>query len=64
MKTMVQLQLESDTARLTCWVDQDHRVQVGSVISLKGDDDRRWNVVRVSNPHSASDIKHGWSNNI
>lgn len=42
-----QYDLRHNDDRLTCWLEEDPRVRVGVLLTLKGDD-RHWEVVRAS----------------
>jgi hypothetical protein len=50
--------------RQTCWVEP--KVKVGDSVTLKDtpEPQRLWEVMRVGQVQSASDIKRGWSNNV
>lgn len=63
---LVQVRLENGPTRLTTWLPADSGIRVGNRVTLKGDDvdDRRWDIVAVSAPHSADEINRGWHNNI
>jgi hypothetical protein len=64
MTTLVQVDLRCGDRFRTCWIEP--RVRVGDQVTLKNSDDprQRWDVLRVSEPRRASEIKHDWSNNI
>lgn len=61
---LVQVDLRSDNRYRTCWVEP--RVKVGNSITLKNSTEpaRLWEVLRVGEPQSPSQIKRGWNNNI
>jgi hypothetical protein len=62
MAERVQVQLESGTTRLTCWVDQRKPFRVGNVITLKNSDDsdRLWTVRSVGEAKDAATIHTDW----
>lgn len=45
-----QYELRSDDHRLTCWLESDHRLTTGTLLTLKNhpEPERHWEVVRVS----------------
>jgi hypothetical protein len=57
---MVQVQLVSNKAVRTCWVED--KVKVGNEITLKNSDepDRRWKVTSVSLPRERNEIRSDW----
>lgn len=63
-KLVTQVDLVSAGRQMTTWLDNDARIRVGVVISLKGEDDTRWKIVKVYETRTAADIdKRGWDNN-
>lgn len=52
------------TIQKTVWLEDDKRLKEGIEITLKGDDDRRWTIVRLYNSvHELSEIKTTFDNN-
>jgi hypothetical protein len=43
-----QFDLRCDDARMTCWLKEEPGLRRGALVTLKGLDDRHWEVVRVS----------------
>lgn len=56
-----QYDLRSDDHRLTCWLEVDHRVRVGTLLTLKEDsEDRHWEVLRVSQMEVTAPPEKRW----
>ena len=62
MADVVQVALESGATRLTCWVDGDRKIRVGSVITLKnaGEPSRRWTVCAIGESKDSATIRTDW----
>jgi len=63
MAKLVQVALESGTARRTCWVDQRKKLHLGSSVTLKNAEEpaRWWTVCFISEPRDAAAIRSDWN---
>jgi hypothetical protein len=43
-----QFELRHDDQRLTCWLEDDARLRPGTLVALKGDEERHWEITRAS----------------
>lgn len=55
---MIQTELARGNVRMVTWLPQDGRVRIGSVISLKKQEDR-WTVLNQSEPIDERSIPRG-----
>lgn len=56
---------EESRSVLVVWLEQDPRVKLRKLITLKEVPDRKWRVMKIFDQTvERSDIKRGWNNNI
>jgi hypothetical protein len=66
---LVQCEFVSGASHTVGYVEDDRRLRVGAVVTLKdgpgGDERRRWTITRLSDVRvPRSFLKRGWNNNI
>jgi hypothetical protein len=61
----VQLREVNTTGILTTWVDKKPGLKKGSIVTLKDQKERKWEVLEIYSPEKEhTELHRGWNNNI
>lgn len=55
-----QYDLRSDDDFMTCWLEDDARIRVGSLVALKGNEGKWWEIKRVYRTALSSPPERRW----
>ena len=58
-----QAELRHEDTRMVSWLDDHPKLAVGKFVTLKKKDERRWEVLSLSEPVEANSIKKTFDNN-